>query len=129
VLVFATYRLALFERLSSHPDAVLRAVAAKGVKELAYHRDFAGRWFLTLAGGTAESRRRLEAGLAQVWAYRHQLGEDAEAEAVLAHVLATSGVEVPEVRDIAIIGGHTEHLSQLLAEMQSVARAHPMGQW
>ena len=129
VLVFATHRLALFERLSSHPDAVLRAVAAKGVKELAYHRDFAGRWFLTLAGGTAESRRRLEAGLAQVWAYRHQLGEDAEAEAVLAHVLATSGVEAPDVRDIAIIGGHTEHLSRLLAEMQSVARAHPMGQW
>ncbi len=129
VLVFATYRLALFERLSSHPDAVLRAVAAKGVKELAYHRDFAGRWFVTLAGGTAESRRRLEAGLARVWAYRHELGEDPEAEAVLAHVLATSGVAVPEVRPISTVGGHTEHLSRILAEMQVVARAHPEGQW
>jgi ring-1,2-phenylacetyl-CoA epoxidase subunit PaaC len=129
VLVFSTYRLALFERLASHPDAVLRAVATKGVKELAYHRDFAGRWFLTLAGGTEESRRRLEAGLARVWAYRHELGEDAEAEAVLAHVLATSGVPAPEVPDIATVGGRTEHLSRLLAEMQSVARAHPMGLW
>lgn len=129
VLVFATYRLALFERLASHPDAVLRAVAAKGVKELAYHRDFAGRWFLTLAGGTEESRRRLEAGLARVWAYRHELGDDPEAEAVLAHVLATSGVPAPDVRDIATVGGHTEHLSLMLAEMQSVARAHPMGLW
>lgn len=129
VLVFATYRLALFERLASHPDAVLRAVAAKGVKELAYHRDFAGRWFLTLAGGTEESRRRLEAGLARVWAYRHELGDDPEAEAVLAHVLATSGVPVPDVRDIATVGGRTEHLSLMLAEMQSVARAHPMGLW
>ena len=52
LLVFSTHRLALFQRLSSHPDAVLRAVAAKGVKELAYHRDFAGRWFVTLAQGT-----------------------------------------------------------------------------
>jgi ring-1,2-phenylacetyl-CoA epoxidase subunit PaaC len=26
-------------------------------------------------------------------------------------------------------GLHTEALSRLLAEMQSVARAHPMGQW
>jgi ring-1,2-phenylacetyl-CoA epoxidase subunit PaaC len=129
VLAFATYRLALFERLSSHPDAVLRAVAAKGVKELAYHRDFAGRWFVTLAGGTAESRRRLETGLARVWAYRHELGEDAEAEAVLEHVLATSGVAVPEVRPISTVGGPTEHLSRLLAEMQVVARAHPEGQW
>ena len=129
VLVFATHRLALFEQLSSHPDAVLRAVAAKGVKELAYHRDYAARWFLTLAGGTAESRRRLEAGLAQVWAYRHELGDDPEAEAVLTHVLATAGVATPDVRPITAVGGHTEHLSRMLAEMQSVARAHPMGLW
>jgi ring-1,2-phenylacetyl-CoA epoxidase subunit PaaC len=129
VLVFSTHRLALFQQLSSHPDAVLRAVAAKGVKELTYHRDFAARWFVTLAGGTPESRRRLEAGLAQVWAYRHELGEDPEAEAVLAHVLATSGVTAPEVRPISTVGGHTEHLSRMLAEMQSVARAHPEGQW
>ncbi len=129
VLVFATHRLALFERLSSHPDAVLRAVAAKGVKELAYHRDFAGRWFVTLAGGTSESRRRLEAGLARIWAYRHELGEDPEAEAVLAHVLTTSGVAAPAVRPISTVGGHTEHLSRVLAEMQVVARAHPEGQW
>ncbi len=129
VLVFSTYRLAMFERLASHPDAVLRAVAAKGVKELAYHRDFAGRWFLTLARGTEESRRRLEAGLAQVWAYRHQLGDDPDAEAVLAQVLAASGVTAPDVRPVSTAGGHTEHLSLLLAEMQVVARAHPMGLW
>lgn len=129
VLVFATHRLALFERLASHPDAVLRAVAAKGVKELAYHRDFAARWFLTLAGGTAESRRRLESGLAKVWAYRHELGDDDEAEAVLARVLTASGVATPDVAPIATVGGHTEHLSLMLAEMQSVARAHPRGLW
>ncbi len=129
VLVFATHRLALFERLASHPDAVLRAVAAKGVKELAYHRDFAARWFLTLAGGTAESRRRLESGLANVWAHRHELGDDDEAEAVLARVLTASGVATPDVAPIATVGGHTEHLSLMLAEMQSVARAHPRGLW
>ena len=38
---------------------MLAAIAAKGVKELTYHRDYAGRWFLTLAQGTEESRRRL----------------------------------------------------------------------
>lgn len=129
ILVFATHRLALFQRLASHPDAVLSAVAAKGAKELAYHRDFAGRWFVTLARGTDESRRRLEAGLAQVWAYRHQLGEDREADVVLEQVLATSAMSAPEVRPISTVGGHTEHLSRLLAEMQVVAREHPMGVW
>ena len=42
---------------------MLAAIAAKGVKELTYHRDYAGRWFLTLARGTEESRRRLVEGL------------------------------------------------------------------
>lgn len=129
VLVFATHRLALFERLAAHPDAVLSAVAAKGAKELTYHRDFAGRWFVVLAGGTEESRRRLEAGLARVWAHRHELGEDAEADGVLAHVLATAGVAEPDVRPVVTAGGHTEHLGRMLAEMQSVARAHPRGLW
>ena len=52
VLLFSTPRLAVFERLRASRDPVLRAVAAKGVKELAYHRDFAARWFVTLARGT-----------------------------------------------------------------------------
>ncbi len=129
ILVFSTHRLAVFQRLTSHPDAVLRAVATKGVKELAYHRDFAGRWFVTLAGGTKESRRRLAAGLAQVWAHRHELGEDSEADAVLAQVLAAAGMAAPDVRSIETVGRDTEHLSRLLAEMQSVARAHPEGLW
>src|SRR4051812_14030406 len=40
VLLFSTWRLALFERLVDSADSVLAAVAAKGVKELAYHREF-----------------------------------------------------------------------------------------
>ena len=62
LLLFATARLAVLERLAGSRDPVLAAIAAKGVKELTYHRDYAGRWFLTLAQGTEESRRRLVAG-------------------------------------------------------------------
>ena len=54
-------------------DPVLAAIAAKGVKELAYHRDYAGRWFVTLAQGTEESRRRLLAGLTAVWPLHAEL--------------------------------------------------------
>ena len=67
VLVFSCWRLAVLQRLVDSRDAVLAAVAAKGVKEVAYHRDFAARWFVTLAGGTEESRRRLFDGLDVVW--------------------------------------------------------------
>lgn len=133
--VFATARLAAFERLVGHPDPVLAAVAAKAVKELAYHRDHAGRWFLVLAQGTEESRRRLLDGLAALWPLHHELaraydldGARAEAEVVLDQLLAVSGVERPDVEPL---DGprHTDDLAELLAEMQSVARAHPLGAW
>ncbi len=136
LLLFATVRLAAFERLSSHADPVLAAIAVKGVKELTYHRDYAGRWFLTLAQGTEESRRRLLDGLDEVWPLRAELTaayalDDTagpEVDVVLDQIFAVSGVARPEIA--AMSGrGHTEALSRMLAEMQVVARAHPMGLW
>jgi ring-1,2-phenylacetyl-CoA epoxidase subunit PaaC len=51
-------------------------------------------------------------------------------------VLATAGLERPAVPAMAGVRGragrdglHTEALGHLLAEMQSVARAHPTGLW
>ena len=156
VLVFASARLAVFEKLTASRDHVLAAVAGKGVKELAYHRDYAGRWFLTLARGTEESRRRLVAGLHGLWPLYAELfsahpveaevaaagvGVDPstvahEVDVVLEQVLAMSGVERPDRAPLAAVNGrlgrhglHTEALSLMLAEMQVVARAHPMGQW
>ncbi len=156
LLLSSTHRLALLQRLSASRDAVLAAIAAKGVKEVAYHRDWAGRWFLTLAQGTEESRRRLLAGAERVWPGLAELfathpveaeaaaagvGVDPaqvrdEVEVVLEQVLAVSGVERPEVPSLGTVSGgmgrhgrHTEALSRMLAEMQVVARAHPVGRW
>jgi ring-1,2-phenylacetyl-CoA epoxidase subunit PaaC len=155
-LVLATARLAVLERLRGSRDAVLAAVAAKGVKELAYHRDYAGRWFLILAKGTPESRRRIDAALSTVWPLyadlfvphevetrmaRAGVGVDPadvadEVGVVLAQVFALSGLDVPEIPAMVAVrglrgrdGSHTEAFSRLLAEMQSVARAHPSGRW
>ena len=156
ILLFASWRLALFERLAASRDAVLAAVAAKGRKELAYHRDFAARWFVTLARGTDESRRRTEEALTALWplwgeifesheveraAAEAGVGADPatvadEVEVMLSQVLAAGGIERPKARSLAGVGGrkgrdglHTEALSWMLAEMQSVARAHPNGRW
>jgi ring-1,2-phenylacetyl-CoA epoxidase subunit PaaC len=156
LLLFSVARLALLERLRASGDQVLAAVAGKGVKEVAYHRDWAGRWFLTLARGTEESRRRLVAALDALWPLRDELtrphavelslADDGvavdpaalrdETDAVLDQVLAVSGVDRPGAAPLAGAGGrtgrdgmHTEALSLLLAEMQVVARAHPEGRW
>ena len=132
LLLFSTARLAAFERLAGHVDPVLSAIAAKGVKELAYHRDYAARWFVTLAQGTEESRRRLLAGLTAVWPLQTELAAartwSRTAPAVAPASYAAAGVDRPDVAPMTG-GGHTEALSLLLAEMQVVARAHPMGQW
>ena len=156
VLLFATWRLALFERLSRSRDAVLAAVAAKGVKELSYHRDYVGRWFLVLAQGTDESRSRLLAAVQGLWPFTGELftphaverslaaagaGVDpseveAEVRGVLEHVFDAARVPVPQGGTLAGVQGrlgrdgmHTEALSRMLAEMQVVARAHPEGRW
>jgi ring-1,2-phenylacetyl-CoA epoxidase subunit PaaC len=156
ILMLATWRLAIMERLKSSTDAVLAAVAAKGAKELAYHRDFAGRWFVTLAHGTEESRRRLTEALAALWPLWTELTETHPVEAAAAaagvgvdpatvaddvdvvfeQVLAAAGMDRPAARPLAGVqtrkgrdGLHTEALSPLLAEMQVVARAHPRGTW
>ena len=59
-----------------------------------------------------------------------------EVDVVLEQVFAMSGVERPERGALAGVSGrtgrdglHTEYLSLMLAEMQVVARAHPMGKW
>ena len=156
LLLYSCARLAIFERLVGSADHVLAAVAAKGVKEMTYHRDYAGRWFLTLAQGTEESRRRVVAGLTDVWPLYAEMfrthpveaevaaagaGVDPadvadEVDVVLEQVLSVSAVERPEraprigaTNRYGRDGVHTEELSRLLAEMQVVARAHPQGRW
>lgn len=156
ILIFSTWRLALFERLTLSRDTVLSAIAAKGVKEMSYHRDFAGRWVVTLAQGTEESRRRLLTALSGLWPLWSELFETHPIEAsvaeagigvdpaevadeagvILDQVFAAAGIDRPEAGALAGVRGkkgrdglHTEALSRMLAEMQVVARAHPQGQW
>jgi ring-1,2-phenylacetyl-CoA epoxidase subunit PaaC len=128
-------------------------VAAKGVKEVAYHRDHAARWVVTLARGTDESRRRLLAALDRLWPLVPELtiahpvelrvaaagaGVDpstveGEEAAVLAEVFAAAGVDRPGTTTDAVGDGrdgrHSAALAELLAELQEVARAHPEGTW
>lgn len=156
LLLFSTWRLAILERLTGSADPVLRAIATKAVKEVTYHRDYAGRWFVTLARGTEESRSRLLAALDLVWPLRDELfrshaveaqaaadgfGVDPasvadEVDVILEQVLSVSGIERPETAAVGNVQGrsgrdgiHSEAMGRLLAEMQVVARAHPMGVW
>ncbi|MBO0803318.1 MAG: phenylacetate-CoA oxygenase subunit PaaC [Nocardiopsaceae bacterium] len=156
LVVFSTWRLALLERLDGSRDPVLSAVAAKGVKEVAYHRDYAAQWLVRLGDGTAYSRDRAQAGLEAVWPYvpemftshdvERRLAESgvavdppavrAEFDDVLAAATDAAGLRIPDAAPRAGVAGragrhgvHTEAMGYLLAELQSVARAHPDATW
>ncbi|MDT5325235.1 MAG: ring,2-phenylacetyl-CoA epoxidase subunit PaaC [Mycobacterium sp.] len=154
LLVFSTYRLAALQRLRTSRDNVLAAVAAKGVKEITYHRDYAARWLVTLARGTNESRRRVEDALITVWPYVTELftthpveqrlaasgaGVDPstlrdEFDSVMTQVFQAAELPYPAVADAPDgaghrDGNHTNVMAALLGEMQSLARQHPTGVW
>jgi ring-1,2-phenylacetyl-CoA epoxidase subunit PaaC len=156
LLLFSTWRLALLQRLLDSRDPVLAAVAGKGVKEVAYHRDHAARWTVRLGDGTAESHRRMQDALDVVWPHVEELFRTSDVErrlaeagvaadpeqlrpevdAVLDEVLAAATLARPQRPAIGTIGGrggrqglHTEQLGHVLAQMQSLARQHPGATW
>ena len=153
LLMFSTWRLALFESLAGlgsssagAPDPVLAAIAAKGANELAYHRDYAASWVVRLGDGTPLSHAKTQAALDALWPLLGELfrpGPDALGtvdpgafDAVIDTVLATAGLDRPAAAPLAAVGGragrdgvHTEAMGYILAELQSVARAYPGATW
>jgi len=153
LLIFTVWRLAIFERLVDSKDRVLAAVAAKGIKEMTYHRDYAARWVVTLAQGTDESHRRTVEASTRWWPCLDELfdthtveksmassgvgvdpaGLRAQCHEVLDTVLTAAQLELPDGGRMDGPGGragvHTESMGPMLAEMQGLARAHPMGLW
>lgn len=154
LLVFSAWRLALFGELAGSADPVLAAIAAKGAKELAYHRDYAAQWVIRLGDGTALSHARMQAALDAMWPLVGELLRPdpvADAlpgvavppprlrdgvDAVLDAVLAEATLERPPDSPVALVDGrggrdgvHTEAFGYLIAELQSLARAHPDATW
>ena len=84
LLVFATWRLALLDRLTASRDPVLAAIGAKGAKEITYHREYAAQWFVRLGDGTDLSHERLRSALDGVWPLTGELFRPHEAELRLA---------------------------------------------
>ncbi|WP_120003762.1 1,2-phenylacetyl-CoA epoxidase subunit PaaC [Nesterenkonia muleiensis] len=151
-LVFSFYAHELYRRLVDSSDQTLAAIADKALKEVAYHQDHAGQWLLRLAGGTDESRQRMQAGLEAVWAYVEELFADVEPTAELAgtgvavlpsslrenvmnglrHLIDQAGLEMPDVKaafGADRTGRFSEQRGHILTEMQVLARRHPGATW
>jgi len=150
--LFSTYQELYLDRLSRSVDPTLAGIAQKAVKEVAYHATFAREWVVRLGDGTDESRRRMAEGLDWMWRFVDELFVvDALEEGLVANGVAVDRARLRQPWDAsvsaafaqatldppkphrAVLGGrtgrHSEHLGHLLAEMQSVPRAHPGASW
>jgi len=151
-LMAATLLKLLWQRLQTSTDAELAAIAGKAVKEARYHQQHAADWVVRLGDGTAESARRSQAALAQLWRYVPELFDadavddaaaasglgprwadvQADWQAEVGAVLAEAGLQPPvgsAFRSTGKRGVHTEHMGHLLATMQHLQRAYPGGVW
>jgi len=152
LLCLSAFQHPLYEALSATGDRRIAGIAAKAVKESAYHLDHATMWTVRLGDGTSESHVRMADALDEVWPYTYELFESDD---VTRHVAATGiGVNPSSLRDVWLktVGGvlrqatldipktdwrptggrsgrHTEALGYLLAEMQVLHRAHPGATW
>ena len=142
----------LYQQLADSKDERIAAIAAKGVKEVAYHREIAADWTIRLGDGTDESARRMAEGLDWCWRFIPELFEVDEVldeligrgiaadprafadeyHAALADVLAAAKLKAPADQR-PILGGrrghHSEHLGHLLAVMQFLPRTYPDAAW
>jgi ring-1,2-phenylacetyl-CoA epoxidase subunit PaaC len=142
----------LWERLQESLDPQLAAIAAKSLKEVRYHLRHARDWLVRFGDGTDESHARAQVALDHLMPYTQEFWTDSAAEVSASS--SGAGLTVRELRtdwntlvDSALAeatlkrpaeqgyisqgkhGIHSEHLGFVLAEMQSLARAHPQATW
>ena len=150
--LFDAWQVALVEALQQSKDGKLAAIAAKSAKESAYHLRYSSGWLIRLGDGTPESHERVQQALERLWPFTNELfdGDDVDRAAAEAgvgpppeslrdawtqrvdKVLAEATLARPPPVPFGWYGKqgrHGEHLGYLLAEMQSLHRAHPGASW
>ncbi|MEU8947013.1 1,2-phenylacetyl-CoA epoxidase subunit PaaC [Streptomyces sp. NPDC048489] len=146
-LYFSTYQHLLYAQLAAG-DGVFAPLAAKAVKEVAYHRDHAEQWTLRLGDGTDISHERMRQACEALWRFTGEMfqpveGVDVDREALRAgwlesvtDVLRRATLKVPEgpqagawTAGAGREGLHTESFGRMLAEMQHLHRSHPGASW
>ncbi|MBA3667167.1 MAG: phenylacetate-CoA oxygenase subunit PaaC [Sphingomonas sp.] len=150
--LYSTWQHMLLTRLTGSSQPGIAGIAAKAVKEVAYHRELAADWVIRLGDGTEESARRMAEGLDWCWRFVPELFEvdekleelitrgvavdprsfEEEYRAEVVRVLSEAKLDPPPDQR-PILGGrrghHSEHLGHLLAVMQFLPRTYPDSTW
>ena len=150
--LFDAYNFFNFKALENSKDETLAAIAARSIKEIAYHLRFSSEWVIRLGDGTEESHAKMQTALERLWMYTDELyqphpreelltdegiipdmtaaREDARKKTVSVLQQATLDIpEVPWMQTGGKSGKHTEHLGHLLTDLQYMQRAYPGLNW
>jgi len=150
--LYSALMVLVWDALQASRNETLAAIAAKSLKETRYHLRHAHDWVVRMGDGTDESHQRIQAAFEHLMPYTQEfwsggalerdmaaagVGVDmaslrAEWDLMVDRTLAEATLSRPSATGYVTQGKHgvhSEHLGYLLAEMQSLTRAHPGAQW
>jgi len=148
----AAFMEPFWREMTKSSDATLAAIAAKAVKEVAYHLRHSAEWVIRLGDGTEESQARMIEALDALYIYTGELFEmdevtqavvdagigvdaaalKAEWDATVETILREATLDMPTAAWMQTggrTGQHTEHLGHILSELQYMQRAYPGMSW
>ena len=150
--LFDAWHYLLLKALKGSSDRRIAEIAEKASKEVAYHLDRSRDLVIRLGDGTAESHRRMQDALDDLWPYTGELfmGDASDAavaadgvapepaslkaswDELVAETLAEATLKTPAdgyMQKGGKRGVHTEHLGFILSDLQFLQRAYPGGTW
>jgi ring-1,2-phenylacetyl-CoA epoxidase subunit PaaC len=153
---FSQYQYLLFQQLQNSLDGQLAAIAEKSLKEVTYHLRWSSEWVIRLGDGTEESHHRMTKAIDELWKYTGEMFEAVSYEVRAAG--KGFGVDVSKLKEpwqkkvndifseasllppsggweAALMqtggkqGKHSEHLGNILTELQYMQRTFPGCEW
>ncbi|MEM7068468.1 MAG: 1,2-phenylacetyl-CoA epoxidase subunit PaaC [Pseudomonadota bacterium] len=149
---FAVFMELFWQKAIASSDETIAAIAAKAIKEIAYHIRHTAEWVIRLGDGTDESNRRMREAVSELHRFTDEMFESDEVSSTLVNagvigdpqdmkdawtaevtrVFAMANLEVPE--DYwPLLGGrsgdHGEAMGYLLADLQYMQRTYPGMTW
>jgi ring-1,2-phenylacetyl-CoA epoxidase subunit PaaC len=151
-LLVDAFHLELYGALARSTDPRLAGIAAKAVKECAYHVRHSSGWAVRLGDGTEESHGRMQSAVDGLWMWTGEMfvGDAIDAAMVeagigpdpaslksawdsrIGAVLSEATLNRPKegwMQKGGKQGEHSEQLGYILTELQFLPRAYPGATW
>lgn len=152
VYFYSVFLKHLYEALAKSNDGQLAAIAEKSLKEVKYHYTHTSTWIKMFAGGTEESKFRIQNAVDHLWEYTGGIFAETEGEQQLVNLdivpdskkiheawkeevekdFRDFGISIPEsefMQKGSRTGYHTEYFGYILCELQYMQRTYPDCVW